>query len=150
MACEKAAVQTHRLRGHDIEAAEGSAGESSVAGLELGDGLVAALGVQGLRFRGHCQVETKLGRNYHHVGRHTVPRHAVLALLDRAVETEVVLLSDAVEHDLVGHGCLDRAARAKTLGEVVTWPSEACVGGSVADKLVWGWSATHGSRSSRT
>ena len=59
--------------------------------------------------------------NNHHVRRDAVSGHAVLALLHRTVEAELVLLGDAVEHDLVGHRRLDRATRAESLGEVVAW-----------------------------
>ena len=55
----------------------------------------------------------------HKVWRDPVSGHAVLALLHGTVETEIVLLGDAVEHDLVGHRRLDRATRAEALGEVI-------------------------------
>ena len=64
-------------------------------------------------------VEQHLGRQDQHIGRHAVARHAVLALLDRLVEAELLLLRNTVEHDLVVHRRADVALGAQVLAAVV-------------------------------
>ena len=54
-----------------------------------------------------------------HVWRYAVARHPVLALLDRLVEPELLLLADRVHVDLVVHRGLDVAARAQVLHPVI-------------------------------
>ena len=58
-------------------------------------------------------LEQHLGRHDHHVGRHTIPRHAVFALLHSLVQAHLLLLGDGVHHHLVVHRGADVALRAK-------------------------------------
>ena len=77
-----------------------------------------------LRREGH--VEQHLRGEDEEVGRDAVPRHAVFALFDRLVESELLLLRDAVQEDLVVHRRLDVALRTKVLCPIVR---EVVVGG---------------------
>ena len=57
-------------------------------------------------------VQKHLRRHNEEVGRDAVTAHAILALLDRFVEAQLLLLRDGVHHHLVVHRGADVALRA--------------------------------------
>lgn len=72
-----------------------------------------------LRLRGEGHVEQHLRRHNHHVWRHAVARHAVFAFFDCLVEAQLLLLRDAVHHDLVVHRGADVPLGTQVLRAIV-------------------------------
>ena len=105
--------------------AEGARLEAGDARLKAGLGGGAALLVGQLGLGGERHVQKHLRRQNQHVRRDAVPAHPVLTLLDSFVETHLLLLGDAVEHDLVVHSRLDVALGTQVLAAVWARPGRA-------------------------
>jgi len=107
-----------RLRSEHPTAPKSARLEARNSRLEARLGGGAALLVRELLLRRERHVQKHLRRQNQHVRRDAVPAHPVLTLLDSFVETHLLLLGDAVEHDLVVHSRLDVALRPQVLGAV--------------------------------
>jgi len=108
------------LARHHPTAAERARLKPGHARLEACLGRGAALLVRELLLRRERHVQQHLRRQDKHVRRDAVAAHAMLALLDGLVEAHLLLLSDAIEHDLVLHGGLDVALGSEIFRPIVT------------------------------